>query len=227
LVYDNAATPEDIADLLPTSGARIVVTSRFLDWSDWATEMPLDVFPLADASSFLEARAGRHDGAGAEILAETLGRLPLALDHAAAYCKRTQMRFADYAAKAASMIATAPRGVTYPMSVAATFNLAITAAVEQCAAAEQLMAFLAHGAPERMMLLLVEGAIDDETERIGALAALAEVSLLRHGSVRGRYARGDGAPARASRGARTGSGEGHSSRRGRAPDRRVSTLLSA
>src|SRR5262249_26117900 len=30
--------------------------------------------------------------------------LPLALDHAAAYCKRTQMRFADYAAKASSLI---------------------------------------------------------------------------------------------------------------------------
>ena len=70
-----------------------------------------------------------------------LGRLPLALDHAAAYCKRTQMRFADYAAKASSFIAAAPRGAGYPRSVAATFDLAITEAVTQCPAAEALMAY--------------------------------------------------------------------------------------
>jgi hypothetical protein len=43
-----------------------------------------------------------------------LGRLPLSLDHAAAYCKRTQMRFTDYATKASSIIDAEPRAVGYP-----------------------------------------------------------------------------------------------------------------
>ena len=117
---------------------------------------------------------------GAETLAEALGRLPLALDHAAAYCKRTQMRFGDYAEKASGLIAAAPRGAGYPRSVAATFDLAITQAVAQCQAAETLMAYLAQCAPERIPMTLVEGAIEDEAERMKALAALAEVSLVKH-----------------------------------------------
>jgi hypothetical protein len=51
------------------------------------------------------------------------------------------------------------------------------------------MAFLAYCAPERIPTTLVEGAIDDETERTAALAALAELSLVKHDSFE------DGAPA--------------------------------
>src|SRR5208337_1456074 len=107
-----------------------------------------------------------------------LGRLPLALDHAAATCKRTQMSFATYAAKASSLIGAAPRGVGYPRSVAATFDLAIADAVARCTAAEPMMAYFGQCAPERIPMALVEGAIDDETERLEALAALVEVSLV-------------------------------------------------
>jgi hypothetical protein len=180
LVYDNVSNPEEIADLLPAAGARVLITSRFADWSGWAEEVALDVLPIAEAIMFLESRAGRRDEAGARTLADALGRLPLALDHAAATCKRTQMSFAAFAAKASSLIAAAPRGVGYPCSVAATFDLAIADAVAQCPAAEALMAFLAYCAPERIPMTLVEGAMDDETERLEALAALAEVSLVKH-----------------------------------------------
>ena len=180
LVYDNVTAPDDIADLLPSAGARVLITSRFSDWSELADEVALDVLPLEEAVALLQSRTGRSDAAGAKTLAEALGRLPLALDHAAAYCKRTQMRFADYAAKASSLIAAAPRGAGYPRSVAATFDLAITEAVTQCQAAEALMAYLAQCAPERIPMTLVEGAVEDEVERMKALAALAEVSLLKH-----------------------------------------------
>jgi Tetratricopeptide repeat len=89
------------------------------------------------------------------------------------------MQFVDYATKASSLIAAAPRGAGYPRSVAATFDLAIAEAVAQCQAAEALMAYLAHCAPERIPMTLVEGAIEDEPERLQALAALSEVSLVR------------------------------------------------
>jgi len=179
LVYDNVASPENIADLVPASGARLLVTSRFSDWSDWAEEVALDVLPLMDAGAFLKARAERDDGAGAAVLAEALGRLPLALDHAAAYCKRTQMRFADYAGKAERLIATAPRGVSYPRSVVATIGLAIAEAAKQHTAAERLMDFLAQCAPDPIPMVLLEGAIADEADLMGALLALADVSLVK------------------------------------------------
>jgi tetratricopeptide (TPR) repeat protein len=181
LVYDNVKTPEEIIDLLPAAGARVLITSRFADWSDWADELSLEVLPIDEAMAFLQDRVGRGDDNGARTLAEALGRLPLALDHAAATCKRTQMSFAAYAAKASGLMAAAPpRGAGYPRSVAATFDLAIDDAARQSPAAEALMAFLAQCAPERTPMTLVEGAIDDETERMAALAALSEVSLIKH-----------------------------------------------
>src|SRR5262245_54829914 len=179
LVYDNVPAPDAIADLLPPAGARVLITSRFSDWSEQAEEVALDVLPLEEAVALLRSRTGRGY-AGAQTLAEALGCLPLALDHAAAYCKRAQMRFADYAAKAWSLIDAAPRGVGYPRSVAATFNLAITEAVAQYPVAETLMAYLAQCAPERIPMTLVEGAVDSEAQRMEALAALAEVSLVKH-----------------------------------------------
>jgi tetratricopeptide (TPR) repeat protein len=180
LVYDNVPEPKDIVELLPAAGARVLITSRFSDWSELADEVPLDVLPFEEAAAFLQNRTGRSDAAGARALADALGNLPLALDHAAAFCKRMQMRFADYATKASSLISTAPRGVGYPRSVAATFDLAITEAAAQCVAAEALMAYLAHCAPDRIPMTLVEGAVEDEAERLQALAALAEVSLVQH-----------------------------------------------
>jgi tetratricopeptide (TPR) repeat protein len=179
LVYDNVPAPDAIADLLPSAGARVLITSRFSDWSQLADDVALDVLPLEEAVALLRSRTGRGY-AGAQTLAEALGCLPLALDHAAAYCKRTQVRFAEYATKASGLMDAAPRGAGYPRSVAATFDLAITEAVAQCPAAEPLMAYLAQCAPERIPMTLVEGAVDDEAERLQALAALAEVSLLKH-----------------------------------------------
>jgi hypothetical protein len=128
--------PDAIADFLPSAGARVLITSRFSDWSELAAEVALDVLPLEKAVAFLQSRTGRSDAEGEKTLAEALGRLPLALDHAAAYCKRTQMQFAEYAKKAASLIDIAPRGVGYLRSVGATFDLAISEAVAQCPSAE-------------------------------------------------------------------------------------------
>jgi hypothetical protein len=117
LIYDNVTAPDHIADVLPAAGARVLITSRFSDWSEVADEVALDLLPPEQAVALLESRAGRRDAAGASTLAEALGRLPLALDHAAAYCKRTQMHFADYAEKASVLIGAAPRGAGYPRSV--------------------------------------------------------------------------------------------------------------
>jgi hypothetical protein len=42
-----------------------------------------------EAAAFVQRRAGRSGDDTAQILAKALGCLPLALDHAAAYCRRT------------------------------------------------------------------------------------------------------------------------------------------
>jgi tetratricopeptide (TPR) repeat protein len=180
LIYDNVTSPDEIADLLPAAGARVLITSRFSDWSGWAEEVPLDTLPAQEAVALLKKRAARDDETGALRLAEALGCLPLALDHAAAYCRRTGMGFADYAAKASGLIAAAQRGLAYPRTVAATFDLAIAEAVQQCPTAEVLMAYLSCCAAERIPIALIEGAVADDVKRFEAVAVLAEVSLVKH-----------------------------------------------
>jgi hypothetical protein len=176
LVYDNVASPSEIAGLLPSAGARVLITSRFLDWSGLADEVALSTLSPEEAVAFLQSRAGRNDAAGARTLADALGYLPLALDHAAAYCRRTQVGFAEYATRASTFIASVPRDVMYPRSVAATFDLAIAEAAARSSAAEQVMALLGYCAPVRVPIYLLQGLTDSEE----AIAVLAELSLIRH-----------------------------------------------
>jgi hypothetical protein len=176
IIYDNAGSPSALDGLLPSAGARVLITSRFSDWTGLADELALNTLPAEEAVAFLQSRAGREDAVGARTLANTLGYLPLALDHAAAYCKRTQVGFADYATRASTLIANAPRDVTYPQSVAATFDLAIGEAEARCKAAEQVMAFLGYCAPVRVPVYCLHGLADREE----AIAVLAELSLIKH-----------------------------------------------
>jgi TIR domain len=85
LIYDNAASPSALDGLLPSAGARVLITSRFSDWTGLADELGLNTLPPEEAVAFLQSRAGREDAVGARTLANSLGYLPLALDHAAAY----------------------------------------------------------------------------------------------------------------------------------------------
>src|SRR5262245_4065428 len=76
LVYDNVPAPDHITDLLPSAGARVLITSRFSDWGELADDVALDVLPLEEAVVLLQSRTGRSDAVGAKTLAEALGRLP-------------------------------------------------------------------------------------------------------------------------------------------------------
>jgi hypothetical protein len=106
-----------VLEVSSPAGARVLITSRFSDWGSWTEQVALDVLPIEEAVTFLQNRAGREDDAGARTLAEALGRLPLALEHAAATCRRTQMPFSDYAVKAFHHIAAVPGTV---LGIAAT-----------------------------------------------------------------------------------------------------------
>ena len=50
LIYDNVASPEDIRDLIPAPGTRLLITSRWTDWSDLAVEIELPLWDEATAN---------------------------------------------------------------------------------------------------------------------------------------------------------------------------------
>ncbi len=169
-----------IADAPSPSGGREAIGPISPAWDEWADEAALDALPPGEAIAYLQSCAGRKDETGSRALTEALGRLPLALEFAAAYCKRTQMSFAAYQRKASTLIAVAPRGSAYPGVVSATFDLAAAEAIKQVPAAETLIAILGCCAPARIPLTFVKGLSEDETESRTALLALTELSLVKH-----------------------------------------------
>lgn len=182
LIYDNVPSPDAISDWVPPKNVNLLITTRFSDWGGFAHPVNVDVLSDIDAIAFLEKRAHRKDKRGAAALADALGYLPLALDHAATYCYRTGLTFLEYAAKVTALIENVPRGSNYPRSVAATFALSIATADDHAPGARKLMNSLSYLAPEPVPLQLVRSLVDDGTE-LDEIAALTEASLLRHVSI--------------------------------------------
>ena len=180
LVYDNVEQPGDLEKLTPVDGAHVLITTRWSDWGKVAAPVKIGVFPAGAAAQFLLDSTERTDQAGAEKLAAALGFLPLALDHAAAYCRRTGIGFDTYRELAADLIRRVPKGADYAEEkpVFATFELAIQKATEACPEAEKLMGICAFLAPERIPLDIVTADVMSEIERGEAVAALQEVSLV-------------------------------------------------
>jgi tetratricopeptide (TPR) repeat protein len=109
LVYDNATNPPDLQKYLATSkpGGHVVVTSRELTWPAYlpADSVEVEPFTPEEAVSYLRhrvpglgplgvrgARSSETDASlerDAARLAEGLGYLPIAIDHAAAYLTET------------------------------------------------------------------------------------------------------------------------------------------
>ena len=175
LLYDNVGQPKELDGLLPRASAQVLITTRFPDWIGRAAAVPLGVFAPDEAVQFLLDRTERTDTDGAGRLADDLGWLPLALDHAAAYCKRTGTRFDIYCTFLPDLT---PKDADYPRSVYATFGLAIEHAAADCVEAEKLMGILAYFAPDDIPLSLITVKVMSEIARGDAVAALKEASLL-------------------------------------------------
>ena len=190
IIYDNVEKPGDLDKLTPADGAHMLITTRWSEWYGLAGKIDVRVFSPEQAVEFLCERAGSSDREGAAALAEALGYLPLALDHAASYCRTRQRPFATYLDDVARLIKQAPTSgasfVQYPGSVYGTFRLALEriiagdeergiAPVPEAGIIMGISAYLAPDAVPRALLDRLDApsaGIDD------ALAGLSEVSLV-------------------------------------------------
>jgi tetratricopeptide (TPR) repeat protein len=179
LVFDNVESPQAVDEFLPARGAHVLITSRWSDWAGRCHEISVDSLPEDEAIAFLQARAGRKDEAGARTLAQALGCLPLALDHAGAFVRSAMLSFDAYGRSLEKFLSKAPRDAPYPASVAATFTLAMESAVRECGAAEMVLGHLAFFAADRIPLDLLPTFLISEDERADAITALISVSLVR------------------------------------------------
>jgi hypothetical protein len=176
LVYDNVVNPSAVADLLPPRAVHVLITTRWSDWHGVATELKVNTFASETAEAYLLLRAGSADCAGAACLVSALECLPLALDQAGAFCKRTGLSFGEYIKRMGEFIRMKPASSSYPDSVFGTFSLAIDHVKADCPDAERLMSLLSFLAPSTPLAVI--NATMDLVERTTALEALTALSLV-------------------------------------------------
>jgi len=193
LVCDNATDPATLEPLLPAAGAgHVLVTSRSSAWHGLADPIPVELLPLDAAAELLRERSGDPNQQAAEALAEELGRLPLALDQAAAYASRQRLSLASYLQvfreRRAELLA---RG--QPLAYQGTVDAAYTLALDQLRQAEpaavQLLDLCALLAPDEIPVVWLldkpdllpsplADAARDPLRRQEVLGALYQAALL-------------------------------------------------
>jgi tetratricopeptide (TPR) repeat protein len=157
LIFDNAEDPGALAPYLPGGGGHVVITSRNPDWQELATPVGVDVLDRGESIALLRRRASHLTKDEAGRVAEALGGLPLALAQAGAYLADTATNVQDYlrllAERTTELLAQGVP-VTYPVSLAASVQIALEWLAVQSPAALQLLSLAAYLAPEPIPLTL-------------------------------------------------------------------------
>jgi tetratricopeptide (TPR) repeat protein len=191
LIYDNAEDPAALAPHLATGGGgQALITSHNPAWHDLATPLGVDVFDRNESLTLLR-RVPRLTAADATRIADALGDLPLALSQAAAYLTETGTPTDDYLSlldKRTAELLTHGTPATYPVSLAASYQIAFDRLTEHAPAALDLLTLAAHLAPEPIPLTLFTSHPDRLPDPLGTAArdplAFTELTrLLRRGGL--------------------------------------------
>ncbi|MBV9795658.1 MAG: tetratricopeptide repeat protein [Actinobacteria bacterium] len=175
LVYDNVAEPLQLQPYLPACppGGHVIITARLPAWPGYIEADTIEVSPFTadEAVSFLRRRvhslaadrrlAARDDEERidqAERLAATLGHLPIAIEHAAAYLNETNQSVDDYLGQfdrnAHQLLSEQPSEL--PESVSRTWTMSTALLTED---AQHLFNLCAFFSPEPISCeLLLENA---------------------------------------------------------------------
>ena len=159
VVFDNAADPATLSPYLPPDGSAVVlVTSRNPVWGAVGTVISVGPFNAADAQAFLRTRTGDREPDGPARLAEELGRLPLAMEQAAAYIEQTGMSIAEYLRlfqkSCDDLLLRAPPH-DHPAAVGTTWRLAFEQLGTTAPRAAELLNVLAFLSPDGIQLSLI------------------------------------------------------------------------
>jgi tetratricopeptide (TPR) repeat protein len=182
LVFDNAANPLDLQKYIPASRpeGHVIITARQPNWPSYIVADSVEVSPFTDAESvsFLRRTVpSLAEGSGfaatedeqrvseAKRLATTLGHLPIAVEHAAAYLAETGQSVEEYLTRftenAHQLLSEQPTDPDLPAPVSGTWAMSITLLTLD---AEHLFNLCSFFSPEPIaaeLFLQPEAAIDD------------------------------------------------------------------
>jgi MinD-like ATPase involved in chromosome partitioning or flagellar assembly len=128
LIYDNATDPTRLRPFLPsgTSG-HVLITSRNQTWAQQAVPLEVDVFTKEESVEHLTRTVPGLEAGDALRIAELVGRLPLAVESAGAWLASTGTPVQHYIGQLNEQITQVLETPQedYPVSVAATWNIAL------------------------------------------------------------------------------------------------------
>ncbi|GHG20418.1 MULTISPECIES: FxSxx-COOH system tetratricopeptide repeat protein [Amycolatopsis] len=161
LVFDSAEDPAMVRQFFPVDGpGQILVTSRNPGWAAIARPLEVAVFEREESKNLLGLRREDLADADADLIAEKLGDLPLAIEQAAAWLAETGMPAQDYLdlfdVKVTEILDTAAPN-DYEVSVAAAWNVSFDELSSRSPAAHQLLQVCAFFAPEPISRSLFTG----------------------------------------------------------------------
>jgi Tetratricopeptide repeat/TIR domain len=194
LIFDNAGAPDDLRPLLLSGPGHTLVSSRDQSWANQADVLDVDVYAREESTEFLRRRLRRLSLADASRLAEELGDLPLALEHAAGWLFTTQMTADDYLSllheHTADLFGPAePKD--YAASIRATWTVSMNQLREENPDAEMLLNLCAFIGPDPIPLGLLTArppeampatlrrALDSPIQRANTLRDIRSYSLAR------------------------------------------------
>jgi tetratricopeptide (TPR) repeat protein/CO dehydrogenase nickel-insertion accessory protein CooC1 len=158
LIFDNADNPEQLQSYLPTGPGHVLITSRHTAWTQSAQTLEVDVFTPDESLAHLLRHVPELAVADANIIADALGHLPLAIEQASAWLEQTGMparAYIEQLATQSTRILALNQPTDYPMPAVATWNLSFERLKERSPAAVRLLQLCAYLSPGPISLDLL------------------------------------------------------------------------
>jgi tetratricopeptide (TPR) repeat protein len=190
LILDNVEAITDITDLLGQLGGRghiVVTTRRSLGDAQWRrlglTPLRLEVLERAASVRLLVELTGLTDPAGADLLADRLGDLPLGLQQAAAYISQHNgMTFVEYRRLLVEEFdrtaADLGPGETGLRTIAVVWTVTMTSVNERSPLAASILDVLAWLGADPLPVVVLEPAAESPRDLADALAVLESYSMI-------------------------------------------------
>jgi tetratricopeptide (TPR) repeat protein len=161
LVFDNAEHPDVVRSFLPAGLGHVVVTSRNAEWAGVARTVQVDLFTREESTELLRRRGGGPiSDEDADLLAEALGDLPLAVEQAASWRAQTGMPVSEYVdllEKNSAELLKAGAPSEYELPVAAAWNVPLNRLKSDRRGALELLQVCAFFSPEPISRSLFTG----------------------------------------------------------------------
>jgi hypothetical protein len=161
LIFDNAEDASLVSTYLPPGSGHVIITSRHRSWGAIASCIDVQTLPREDSIRLLRRQDPTAPSVDANVVAEALGDLPLALEQARAYMERTGtnvVRLVALIGNELERLLREPPRTHYPASIATTWSLAM-AEVARHALAHKVLRLCAYAAPDAIPRSLLRGSV--------------------------------------------------------------------